>query len=270
MRAAAVRLHRGDAPRVIQALESDPVQNVTLLAELEARGVEGAEWWGWHPELLGVCRIDGTVRVHARAEAAVDAFVPVAGRHVGRCYAVVGARPAASRLWRRLQSAGWRARGIRENAVYHVRRDGLLPGPGAPLRPARLDELEEVLEHAAAMYREDIGSDPLVDGPTAFRRRIVSRVERKQSYIWKEGGRLVFKADLGSRTRYAVQIEGVWTPPSYRRRRYASRGLGELCRRLLREVPAVCLYVNLANSPARGLYEGLGFRHHVDSLAVWL
>jgi GNAT superfamily N-acetyltransferase len=266
----AVRLHSGDTLRLIRALESEPIQNVTLLAELEAHGVDGGEWWGWHPELLGVCRIDGTLRLHARAEAAVDAFVPVALRHAGRCHAMVGARSPVSRLWRRLQSAGWRAHGIRRNAVYRVQRDELLPGPGAPLRPARSDELEEVLEHAAAMYREDIGSDPLVDGPTAFRRRIVSRVERQQSYVWKEGGKFVFKADVGSRTRHTVQIEGVWTPPSHRRRGYATRGLGELCRRLLGDVPAVCLYVNEANTAARRLYEGLGFRHHQDSLAVWL
>jgi predicted GNAT family acetyltransferase len=49
-----------------------------------------------------------------------------------------------------------------------------------------------------------------------------------------------------------------------RRQGYAARALRDLCRSLLRRVPAVCLFVRPENAPAIRLYETIGMRHTID------
>ena len=43
---------------------------------------------------------------------------------------------------------------------------------------------------------------------------------------------------------------------------YAKRGMRDLCRLLLDEVPAVCLFVRPENTPAIRVYEGIGMQRH--------
>jgi predicted GNAT family acetyltransferase len=49
-----------------------------------------------------------------------------------------------------------------------------------------------------------------------------------------------------------------------RRRGYGARGLQDLCRLLLDQVPTVCLFVRAENAPAIRLYETIGMEHVLD------
>jgi len=266
------RLSRGDTGRALLLLRNDPIQNVSLVVELERRGLAGLEAWGWSRDdrLRGLVQINGQMSLYVRGAGAVAPIANLAARRIGRYHVLAGEKNLMARLWSRLQRSGLRARQVRENVVYALHRGELRASPGAPIRPARPTEVEEVFEHAVAMYREDIGTDPVAGGGAAFRRRVVLRIESRATFVWKDAGKLRFKADVGSRTREVAQIEGVWTPPPFRRQAYATRGLAELCHRLLGEVPTVSLYVNAGNLGARRLYERLGFRRHMTQLAVWL
>src|SRR3970282_1255415 len=46
-----------------------------------------------------------------------------------------------------------------------------------------------------------------------------------------------------------------------RRQGYGARGLRDLCRRLLEQVPTVCLFVRAENVAAIRLYEAIGMEH---------
>jgi predicted GNAT family acetyltransferase len=87
--------------------------------------------------------------------------------------------------------------------------------------------------------------------------------------VLRDRGRVAFQAHVGARNAHAVQVGGVFTPPELRGRGYATRGLVEISRRLLRAHPAVSLYTDEANRMARRIYERLGFsvRYHNRS---WL
>jgi hypothetical protein len=71
---------------------------------------------------------------------------------------------------------------------------------------------------------------------------------------------VVFKAEIGSVTPQAVQVQGVWVNPVHRGRGLAAPGMAAVvdsCRRDL--APVTSLYVNAFNVRAVRVYERVGF-----------
>ena len=73
--------------------------------------------------------------------------------------------------------------------------------------------------------------------------------------------RCVFKAEIGSATAQACQIQGVWVDPALRGTGLGTRrhGGGRRATRSTSIAPVVSLYVNDFNVPARRAYERVGF-----------
>src|SRR5205807_2378804 len=104
------------------------------------------------------------------------------------------------------------------------------------------------------------GIDPLARDPEGFRRRTLGQIQEGRSWLWVEDGTILFKAEASAWTPSAVQLQQVWVDPEVRRRGYGTRGLRDLCGRLLRRTPAVCLFVRPENEAAIRLYETTGLR----------
>ncbi len=60
-----------------------------------------------------------------------------------------------------------------------------------------------------------------------------------------------------------MQLQQVWVDPRLRNRGYAKRAMRDLCRRLLEQVPTVCLFVRPENDAAIRVYEGIGMRRTI-------
>ena len=105
---------------------------------------------------------------------------------------------------------------------------------------------------------------------TGFRWRTRSQIEEERSWLWIEDGVILFKAEASAWTPDAVQLQQVWVDPEARRRGYGARGLRDLCRLLLEETPAVCLFVRAENAAAIRLYETVGMEHVLDYRSVLL
>jgi hypothetical protein len=86
------------------------------------------------------------------------------------------------------------------------------------------------------------------------------QIEEGRSWIWLEDDTILFKAEASAWTPSAVQLQQVWVDPEVRGLGYGTRGLRDLCRLLLRRVPAVCLFVRPENVAAIRLYERIGMR----------
>jgi predicted GNAT family acetyltransferase len=122
----------------------------------------------------------------------------------------------------------------------------------------------------AAMHLEEVGIDPLERDAVGYRERIRELIERRQSMVRMEGGRVAFKCEFSAVTPKAVQLMGVWTSPPFRRRGYARESLGEVCGHLLGQGKSVTLFVNDFNTPAIRLYESLGFqRIGTNRALIW-
>ena len=67
-----------------------------------------------------------------------------------------------------------------------------------------------------------------------------------------------------------MQLQQVWTDPAARRAGNGSRGLRDLIRLLLGQVPRVCLFVRADNQPAIRLYDTVGMQHVLDYRSVLL
>ena len=137
------------------------------------------------------------------------------------------------------------------------------PPPGdTALRPATEQDFELLLPACAVAHLEEIGVDPMVRDPDGFRWRTRSQIQEGRSWLWVEGETILFKAEASAWTPSAVQVQQVWVDPPARNKGYAQRGMRDLCRLLLDQVPTVCLFVRPENAPALRVYEAIGMTRH--------
>ena len=186
---------------------------------------------------------------------------------------MVGDRRAVETLWHDLAEP-WGA-GVREYrwsqplllaeeppAPQRIAPGGATVGGEAGLRPAVPGEEEAVFPAAVAMFREEVGIDPLAgDGGRSYRARVADLIRRRRTYVVIEEGEVRFKADVGALFGPVAQIHGVWVRPAHRGRGLGRAGMAELVRQVRRDhAPQVSLYVNDYNEPARRAYAAAGFR----------
>ncbi|WP_114855255.1 DUF4081 domain-containing GNAT family N-acetyltransferase [Brachybacterium sp. YJGR34] len=191
------------------------------------------------------------------------------GRHMAsrprRASSVVGEREAVEVLWSAL-SETWGA-DVRE---YRWSQPLLLADgsgdtgalPGVALRAAAPGEEDAVFPAAVAMFREEVGVDPLQgDGGRSYRARIADLIRHRRTYVVTDRGEVIFKADVGALFGPVAQIHGVWVRPDHRGQGLGRAAMAELVRQVRRDhVPQVSLYVNDFNEPARRAYAASGFR----------
>ena len=256
----AGRLTVADEQALQRLLDVEPVANVYLRSELQ-HGIDAGEWWGIRDGdamraailagLLAVPCIPRRGDAPALAETACAAVPP---------RMLVGPRDAVLALHRALL-ASRPAREVRDpQPLLTLDRAGAQPAAATPVRLSRRSDLDGLAVAAAAMHREEMGIDPMRIDATAWRNRMLGLIERGWSWVWREHGEVIFKAELSAHTPEAVQIQGVYTHPAWRRRGVAQAALASVCEALLREVPVCSLYVNHYNVAALGVYARLGFR----------
>lgn len=191
------------------------------------------------------------------------------GRSVARASPrmLIGEAHAVGDLWEAARTRLPAPREDRPGQPVYVTRDVGDP-PRTGIRPATLDDLELLVPACAAAHQEELGIDPLARDPDGFRWRTRAQIEEGRSWLWVEDGVILFKAEASAWTPSALQLQQVWVDPEARRRGNATRGLLDLCRRLLEQAPAVCLFVRSDNEPAIRLYEAIGMEHVLDYRSV--
>ena len=182
---------------------------------------------------------------------------------------LIGEANAVSELWSEVRSRLPRPRENRPGQPVFVIRDAPEAGDTA-LRPATLDDLDLLVPACAAAHEQEIGIDPLRRDREGFRWRTRSQIEEGRSWLWAENGTILFKSEASAWTPSAVQLQRVWVDPAARRQGYGTRGLRDLCRLLLEQTPAVCLFVRADNDAAIRLYETVGMEHVLDYRSVLL
>ena len=133
--------------------------------------------------------------------------------------------------------------------------------PDPLVRRVRPGELDILLPASIAMFTEEVGVSPVgPDGGAAYRARVSELIVARRAFARIEDGQVVFKAEIGSVTPLACQVQGVWVRPELRGRGLAEAGMAAVVAEALRNVaPVVSLYVNDFNLPARAAYRRVGF-----------
>ena len=249
-------------------LDTDPVADVFVASRVLAAGLDswrlGADVWGFgeRGRLDALCYSGANlVPVQAGPEA-VRAFAERARRQGRRCSSIVGERAAVDLLWQLLRPSWGPAREVRPRQPLLV-----ISGPPAVpadprVRPVHRSEIDLLLPACVAMFTEEVGVSPLAgDGGALYRARVEELVAQGRAYARIEGGRVLFKAEVGAATPASCQIQGVWVDPALRGQGCGTAGTAavvELAR--ARVAPVVSLYVNDFNVAARRSYEKVGFR----------
>jgi hypothetical protein len=193
---------------------------------------------------------------------AVRTFADTVARGARRCSSMVGEAGAVLGMWDLLSTTWGPAREVR--ACQPVLALGRAPRvPADPLvRRVRADEIERLLPAAVAMFTEEVGVSPTrSDGGAYYRARVSELVNSGRAFARFEDGEVLFKAEIGSVTPYACQVQGVWVRPERRGEGLSVGGMAAVVELALRDIaPVVSLYVNDYNAAARSAYRRVGFR----------
>ena len=97
------------------------------------------------------------------------------------------------------------------------------------------------------------------DGGRGYRRRVAGLIAAGRAWARFEGGKVVFKAEIGSQSPRVGQIQGVWVHPEWRGRGLGAAGTATLTAAIVRGGRTASLYVNGYNTVARATYARVGF-----------
>ena len=246
-------------PRLTQVLTfcgEDPIERV-FLEDVARRGLGRFAGLRDGGRLTALCHLGANLVPSGRN---VASFADVVARSDPRM--LVGEERAVTELWDAVKSFLPEPLDDRPGQPVYVLEEPPEPA-GSGLRRATLHDLDALVPAAAEAYREEVGVDAYARDPSLFEWRTRVQIEEGRSWIWREDGRILFKAEASAWTPQAVQLQQVWVEPDLRGRGNGKRGLADLCRLLLETTPAVCLFVRPENAPAIALYDSVGMQRTI-------
>ena len=257
-----------DLDEALCLLREDPVVNVFAASRIAATRLVpsryGGEVWGWYQRgrLTSLCYAGANLVPVAATESAVDAFADRAARLGRRCSSIVGPSEPVAQLWELLEPSWGSAREVRPNQPVLVCDSPPLVAPDPEVRRVEIREVPTLLPASIAMFTEEVGVSPLLgDGGALYRARVAELVSAGHAFARIDGDRVIFKAEIGSVAHGVCQVQGVWVRPELRGRGLGAPGMAAVVELAQRDVaPAVSLYVNDYNAPARAVYDRVGFR----------
>jgi ribosomal protein S18 acetylase RimI-like enzyme len=235
----------------------DPIERV-FLEDVARRGLGRFTALARDGGLAALCHVGSNV---VPSGSGCDAFADVAA--AGNARMLIGEEGAVTELWDSARERLPEPREDRPGQPVYVLRSAPEAGETG-LRAATQENFDLLVPACAAAHREEIGIDPLERDPESFRWRTRMQIEDGRSWLWVENGTILFKAEASAWTPSAVQLQQVWVDPAVRGRRYAQRGMRDLCRLLLEQVPVVCLFVRAENAPAIRVYEAIGMQRTIS------
>jgi predicted GNAT family acetyltransferase len=223
----------------------------------------GGQLWGYQSggRLTSLCYAGANLVPVAATPPAITAFAGRARLLGRRCSSIVGPAQDVLSLWEMLRPYWGRPRDIRPTQPVMAISGPPQVASDRLVRRVRPDELDILLPASVAMFTEEVGVSPVgPDGGSAYRARVNELIGMGRAFARIEDGQVVFKAEIGSVTPLACQVQGVWVRPELRGRGLAAAGMAAVVDEALRNVaPVVSLYVNDFNRPARAAYRRVGF-----------
>jgi len=208
--------------------------------------------------LTGVALIGHATLVEAHSESVLAAFARLA--KAAHAHVIIGHQEKVESFWTHYEAGGQEPRRICRELFMEQREPIETLTEATPLRLATLDDLEKLITINAGMACAESGINPLEVDPEGFRERVVRRVEMKRIYVWSEGERLIFKADIMAEVPGITYLEGVYVHPQERGKGYGARAMAQLGRQLLARTEALCLLVNEQNKDAQLFFFKAGYK----------
>jgi predicted GNAT family acetyltransferase len=256
-----------DLDRTRRLLDRDPVTHVFVADRVETTRLDprwlGGRVYGFVEDgrLTAACHhAANLVPVDAHSDA-VQAFAERALEDGRSCASLFGPQDEVLAMWEVLSPSWGPARSLRPDQPFMVvtQPPAVLHDPH--VRRVRMDEIDVLYPASVAMFLEEVGVSPEENGPEVYRARVASLIAQGRVFARIEDGRVLFKAEIGSRTAQACQLQGVYVDREHRGRGLGTAGVATVVHAVLAEgMPAITLYVNADNEPAQRAYQRAGFR----------
>ena len=259
-------------------INQDPVRHCFLAARLEQ--TKQSKFRPSYPDLLGYFD-DGNLKSVLMTGANIvpvntsliarQEFATVLNRSGRRSSSIVGPAEEVLDLWSRVSASWGPAREVRGNQPVLSMRSNSSVEIDHDVRYSNLSDLENLVPACIAMFTEEVGISPTINGGgNAYRNRISELVSSRRSFVKYSGSELVFKAEIGTVGAGVAQIQGVWVKPEYRGKGISVSAMAAVVKLVLADVaPVVSLYVNDYNEVALKTYRSVGFEQ-VDTFATVL
>ena len=259
-------------------IEQDPVRHCFLAARLEQ--TKQSRFRPSYPDLLGYFD-DGNLKSVLMTGANIvpvntsliarQEFATVLNRSGRRSSSIVGPAEEVLDLWSRVSASWGPAREVRGNQPVLSMRTNSSVEIDHDVRYSNLSDLEDLVPACIAMFTEEVGISPTINGGgKAYRNRISELVSSRRSFVKYLGSELVFKAEIGTVGAGVAQIQGVWVKPEYRGKGISVSAMAAVVKLVLADVaPVASLYVNDYNEVALKTYRSVGFEQ-VDTFATVL
>jgi predicted GNAT family acetyltransferase len=259
-------------------IEQDPVRHCFLASRLEQ--TKQSRFRPSYPDLLGYFD-DGKLKSILMTGANIvpvntslisrQEFATVLNRSGRRSSSIVGPAEEVLDLWSKVSGSWGPARDVRANQPVLTMRSNSSIAIDHDVRYSNLSDLDELLPACIAMFTEEVGISPTVNGGGgAYRNRISELVSGRRSFVKYLGTELIFKAEVGTVGAGVAQIQGVWVKPEYRGTGVSVPAMAAVVKLVLADLaPVVSLYVNDYNEVALKTYRSVGFEQ-VDTFATVL
>jgi hypothetical protein len=210
--------------------------------------------------LQGIALIGHATLIETNSDDAMAAFARLAQGYA-QAHVIMGDQEKIARFWK-YYAAGRHSepRLICRELLFEQRWPIETFEPVEGLRRATLDDLLPVLGVQARLAEAESGINPLDVDPEGFRLRTARRIEQGRVWVWTEGGRLIFKADVMTGTPEAIYLEGVYVHTEERGKGYGLRCMSQLGRQLLARAGSLCLLVDERNKDAQSFFFKAGYK----------
>lgn len=268
----------GDEAEVLDFLSGRPVHTVFIKGFIKENGLVNdlnrGKFYGCRNSegrLLGVALLGHITLIETHTDAALRAFAEFA-RGVTSIYMILGEQPKVECFWDSYSVCEDELRRQRRELLFVQQCPPPALEPVPQLRLATDDDIDILLPFYGEMHCQESGVNPLDVDPEGFKQRWLRRIRQKHVWVWIEGERLIFNADIMCDTSDCIYLEGIYVAPDMRGKGYGLRCMSRLSHTLLAYTTSLCLLSDENNLEANKFFRKAGYEmagHYSSIFLPW-
>ena len=269
-------LVNSDESEVLNFLSQRAIHTVSMMSLIQDNGLVNpfnrGTFYGCRDtegQLEGVALVGHATLMETVSDRALALLAQVA-QQCPTTHLIMGEKERVADFWVHYASAGRRQRLACREWLYELNWPSASSAPVSDLRPATATELELVMPVQAELALAESGIDPLDVDPKGFRQRCLRRIQQERTWVVVKDDRLIFKADVISKSKAVVYLEGIWMREDLRSNGSSVQFMNDLTQRLFTDAKSICLLVNENNQRAQSFYRKCGFRFRATYETIFL
>jgi GNAT superfamily N-acetyltransferase len=261
-------LNETNRQEVFEFLAIRPVHTVVMKSFIQDNGIESKDnrgkFYGYRNragKLEGIALIGHTTLLESRSDDALLAFALMARISETPIHIMMSDGDTTEKFWKHFANANQAPRLVCTELLFELNFPFPVQDCKWDVRPAKVDELDQIAEAHAEVAFIESGVNPLEKDREGFLKRTKRRIEKERTFVVFENGKLVFKADIIAETSDVAYLEGIYVAPEYRGQGVAPSCLSKLSLELLNRVQHICLLSNVEFKGAHRSFLKAGFKN---------